>query len=189
MPLSATFTRLTSHAGIEDHPSLSPDGKWIVYSAPTAAGQHIFLQSVGGQNRIDLTNDASSNDTQPVFSPDGEQIAFRSERLGGGIFVMGRTGEFGRRVADRGFNPVWSPDGREIMYSTEIVTTNPYNRAAGISDLWAVAVVGGAARQVYKHDAVQPAWSPHGHRIAFWTVVKGQRDLLRFRPRAVTRLP
>ena len=89
MPLSATFTRLTSHAGIEDHPSLSPDGKWIVYSAPTAAGQHIFLQSVGGQNRIDLTNDASSNDTQPAFSPDGEQIAFRLERLGGGIFVHG----------------------------------------------------------------------------------------------------
>ena len=176
IPLSATFTRLTSQAGIEQHPSLSPDGKWIVYSAPAPGGQHIFLQSVGGQKAIDLTSEAVSSDTQPVFSPDGEQIAFRSERLGGGIFVMGRTGEFGRRVATAGFNPAWSPDGREILYSTEGVTTNPYNRI-GIGDLWAVTVASGAVRQVHKSDAVQPSWSPHGHRIAFWRVHSGQRDL------------
>ena len=89
---------------------------------------------------------------------------------------MGRTGEFGRRVATAGFNPAWSPDGREILYSTEGVTTNPYNRT-GIGDLWAVTVASGAVRQVQKSDAVQPSWSPHGHRIAFWRVHSGQRDL------------
>ena len=82
---------------------------------------------------------------------------------------MGRTGEFGRRVADRGFNPAWSPDGREIIYSTEMVRRTP-TTGAGFSDLWAVTVVSGTAREVYERDAVQPAWSPHGHRIAFWTV-------------------
>jgi serine/threonine protein kinase/Tol biopolymer transport system component len=173
---SAAFTRLTSQAGIEQHPSLSPDGRWIVYSAPAPGGQHIFLQSVGGQKAIDLTGDALSNDTQPVFSPDGEHIAFRSDRLGGGIFVMGRTGEFARRVAPVGFNPAWSPDGREILYSTESINTNPYNRT-GTGNLWAVTAASGAMRQVHKTDAVQPSWSPHGYRIAFWTFHAGQRDI------------
>ena len=45
--------------------------------------------------------------------PDGERIAFRSSREGGGIFVMGRTGEAVRRLTRRGFKPTWSPDGRE----------------------------------------------------------------------------
>jgi Tol biopolymer transport system component len=43
------------------------------------------------------------NDTQPAFSPDGTRIAFRSQRDGGGIFVMGATGESVKRVSDKGF--------------------------------------------------------------------------------------
>jgi hypothetical protein len=39
-----------------------------------------------------LTRISDDDDDQPAFSPDGERIAFRSSR-GGGIFVMGRTGE------------------------------------------------------------------------------------------------
>ena len=35
----------------------------------------------------------------------------------------------------------------------------------------------GAARRVFAGDAVQPSWSPHGHRLAYWSVVGGQRDL------------
>jgi eukaryotic-like serine/threonine-protein kinase len=176
-PFVTTFTKLTSGAGIEEHPSFSPDGKWIVYSATTAGGRHIFLQSVAGQNPIDLTRDPLVTDSQPAFSPDGEQIAFRSERLGGGVFLMGRTGEFGRLIARSGYNPTWSPDGREIVYSTERGDANPYNRL-GVGQLWAVAVANGNRRLVYEGDAVQPAWSPHGQRIAFWTVGDdGSRDV------------
>ena len=46
------------------------------------------------------------DDTQPAFSADGERIAFRSERQGGGIFVMGRTGESVRRITDNGYTPL-----------------------------------------------------------------------------------
>ena len=35
----------------------------------------------------------------PKFSPDGERIAFCSRRDGGGIFVMGATGESPRRIS------------------------------------------------------------------------------------------
>src|SRR5262249_52464880 len=111
----ATFTRLTTEPGIEEFPSLSPDGKWVVYVAGPGAKSNIHLQSVTGQTPIDLTKDSMASDTMPAFSPDGELIAFRSNRQGGGIFVMGRTGESPRLVSADGFNPAWSPDGKEIV--------------------------------------------------------------------------
>jgi serine/threonine protein kinase len=178
--ITASFTQLTSQQGIEQRPSLSPDGKWIVYeSAGLTPATDIFLQSVGGQTPINLTKDSTVNDSQPAFSPDGEQIAFRSARQDGGIFVMGRTGEFARRVSDVGYNPAWSPDGRSIVYSSVPIATLPYNRTA-VGELSVVDVAGGQKRQLYKGDAVEPSWSPHGNRIAFWAVAvggNGQRDI------------
>ena len=125
--LIAAHTQLTSEPGQEIHPSISADGKWIVYEAATSGNSDIYLRSVGGQTAINLTRDSPAADQQPAFSPDGEHIAFRSSRDGGGIFVMGRTGEAPRRVTDRGFSPAWSPDGKEIVFST-VATTLPSSR-------------------------------------------------------------
>ncbi|HEV8264884.1 MAG TPA: protein kinase, partial [Gemmatimonadales bacterium] len=119
--VTATFARLTGDPGVEWFPSLSPDGKWLVYGGEAAGNRDIYLQSVGGQNAIDLTGDSPGDDDQPAFSPDGEQIAFRSEREGGGIFVMGRTGEAVRRVTRFGYKPTWSPDGTQLAFVTENV--------------------------------------------------------------------
>ena len=83
-----------------------------------AGKDDIYLQSVGGHNAINLTKDSPENDTMPAFSPDGESIAFRSDREGGGIFVMGRTGESVRRITNGGYSPAWSPDGAQIVYAT-----------------------------------------------------------------------
>src|SRR5439155_25070057 len=88
-----TFTRLTDQPGPELYPSLSPDGKSFVYQGRAAGKWDIYLQRVGGRNPVNLTKDSTDDNTQPAFSPDGERIAFRSEREGGGIFVMGATGE------------------------------------------------------------------------------------------------
>jgi len=64
------------------------------------------LQRVGGKNPINLTKDSAVDDTQPAFSPDGERIAFRSDRDGGGIFVMGATGESVKRLTGFGYTPL-----------------------------------------------------------------------------------
>ena len=84
-----SFTQLTTATGLEDSPSLSPDGKWIVYSGNQAGNADIYLQSVSGHNAINLTKDSADDDTEPAFSPDGESIAFRSAREGGGYFYHG----------------------------------------------------------------------------------------------------
>ena len=44
------------------------------------------------RTRRNLTKDSPADDTQPAFSPDGERIAFRSEREPRGIYVMERDG-------------------------------------------------------------------------------------------------
>ena len=111
---NATFTQLTDQPGPEYFPSLSPDGKSFAYASYAAGNWDIYLQRVGGKNPVNLTKDSPSDDTQPAFSPDGERIAFRSEREGGGVFVMGATGESVKRLTNFGFNPAWSPDGKEI---------------------------------------------------------------------------
>ncbi len=162
----AEFSQLTSQPGVEWFPSLSPDGKWLVYAGTGARARQIYLQSVSGQNPLDLSRDSAVDDDQPVFSPDGERIAFRSSREGGGIFVMGRTGEAARRVTRMGFKPTWSPDGTQLAFTTENVEFNPQN-SEGRSELWAVTVSTGETRRLNDGDAVLASWSPHNRRIAY----------------------
>jgi eukaryotic-like serine/threonine-protein kinase len=174
------FTQLTMQAGLKEFPSISPDGKWVVYASNQSGNSDIYLQSVGGQNAIDLTKDSLDDDTQPAFSPDGETIAFRSERQGGGIFVMGRTGESVRRVSDLGYTPSWSPDGTQL-----VVATYPPNLfSVSESELWVVTVASGDRRHLSEPSghAIQPSWSPQARRIAYWAVLtrgpaSGQRDI------------
>jgi Tol biopolymer transport system component len=178
---NATSTPITTQPGEEIFPSLSPDGKWLVYASRATGNWDIYRQRVGGQTPMNLTEDSTADDNHPAFSPDGELIAFRSERDGGGIFIMGATGENIRRLTepgeDAGYNPSWSPDGSEIL-CTKARTKDPANRSVIPSRLWAVNVATSEKRTVTEGDAVQATWSPHGHRIAYWGLHKGgQRDL------------
>jgi eukaryotic-like serine/threonine-protein kinase len=175
--IAVHFTRLTDQPGVESFPALSPDGKTIAYSAMRGGQPDIFVQRVGGHKPVDLTPDSPVDDTRPAFSQDGERIAFRSERDGGGIFVMGATGEAVRRLTDFGYDPSWSPDGRSLVIATEGVK-DPLSRN-GVSALWLVDAASGAKKLLYKGDAVQPRWSPHAERIAFWALPPGssQRDV------------
>jgi eukaryotic-like serine/threonine-protein kinase len=168
-----SFTKITSAAGIESTPSLSPDGRWIVY----ASGADIFLQSVGGQTSINLTQDAA-NDFHPAFSPDGELIAFGSTRGEGGVFVMTKTGESVRRLARLGYYPTWTPDGRFVVFSSANFS-DPDDRIT-VSEGWKVEVATGDVVRLTEGDFMQPAVSPGGHRIAYWSLPVTAEPPLRF---------
>ena len=175
-----SFLQLTDQVGPELFPSLSPDGKSVVYASKTVGNWDLYLQRVGGKNPRNLTADSNADDTQPAFSPDGERIAFRSDRERGGIFVMGATGESVKRLTDFGFHPAWSPDGREVVFSTHNIE-DPNDRSEERSDVWIVNSATGEKRQLTGEnvgDAAQPQWSPSGARIAYWSRRKGgQRDV------------
>jgi TolB protein len=91
--------------------------------------------------------------------------------------VMSVSGEAVRRITDFGYNPAWSPDGRELVCADERIT-RPEDRQMPLSRLWAVEVATGRKRLVSPGDAVQPQWSPHGQRIAYWAIDRsGHRDI------------
>jgi len=169
------MAQLTDLPGRQYDPCLSPDGKTLLYVSIGGADEDIFLQRVGGENPVNLTESYDGADYDPAFSPDGERIAFGSSREGGGIFIMGATGESPKKLASEGAHPTWSPDGRKLVYSTER-TPNPYARTT-FASLWVVDVATGEKKRIYEGDAVQPAWSPSGRRIAFWAADEGQRDV------------
>jgi Tol biopolymer transport system component len=173
-----TFRQLTRLPGSERHPSLSPDGESFAFVKDDGGDRDVFLQRVDGKRPILLTDDCAGNDFDPAFSPDGRYVAYRSECGGGGIFVMGATGESKRRVVDFGYQPAWSPDGRELAVVTERLEA-PTSRNS-TSALWVVEVDSGKKRQPTLHDAMGPSWSPDGRRIVFWGLRPDrsfQRDL------------
>jgi serine/threonine protein kinase/WD40 repeat protein len=176
--LDGSFERLTSRSGEELFPTVSPDGEFVAYASVAAGNWDIYLQRIGGERPINLTDDSASADTEPAYSPDGRTIAFRSERDGGGIFVMGATGENVKRVSTIGHNPSWSPSGGEILINEDPII-DPMARSGTKGQLWAIEVASGKRRPLTTPmDAVQASWSPNGHRIAFWGVHRGgQRDI------------
>jgi Tol biopolymer transport system component len=174
----AKATQLTKGAGPEIFPVLEPDGKGFIYASHDAGNWDIYWQRVGGKAKDNLTKDSPADDTQPAYSPDGSYIAFRSERKPKGIYVMEGTSENVRRVSDIGYNPSWSPAGTELVVSMDAFTL-PTTRSLIPSALWVIEVATGAKRLLTEGDAVQPSWSPNGHRIAYWGLQPGggQRDI------------
>jgi Tol biopolymer transport system component len=181
---NAGFTQLTDQAGAEFFPSFSPDGQSVVYASRATRNWDIYLQHVGSRNSINLTKDSPADDTQPAFSPDGRRIAFRSERDGGGIYVMGATGESVSRLSNFGYSPAWSPDGEQILFGTEKIP-QPSTRPSK-SQLWTINTSTNERRLISEGDALQPNCSPHGNRIAFWSRPSkaGQRESISTIPAA-----
>src|SRR5439155_487721 len=68
------------------------DGQGVVYHALRTGHQQIFAQSITGSDAIQLTQEPSSN-SDPTVSPDGETIAFVSNREGNSdIWLMSKDG-------------------------------------------------------------------------------------------------
>jgi serine/threonine protein kinase len=175
LPGTPTFTRLSFEPGIRDSPSLSPDGRDIVYpSRPAANHFELSLRRVDGSGPVvDLNRGSDTPVDAPAFSPDGRQIAFVSLRDNSpGLFVMDRDGGNVRRILNGAFDPSWTPDGREIVYSTES-GQDPDGREAP-SELWTVNVATGQTRRLTGTDAVDPNVSPDGRFVAFWALPVNQ---------------
>ncbi len=95
--------------------ALSPDGRTLVL----AMLGHLFSLPANGGTAEQLTF-GPCYDNDPVFSPDGSQVAFTSDRDGsdGNIFVLSLGGRQLLQLTqdEHAGRPTWSPDGRSIVY-------------------------------------------------------------------------
>jgi len=179
-PVFVSFDKVTDEAGVETTPTISPDGRSVVYAKTVGVDTALYLLRVGAKTPLRLSGEPPALDSQPAFSPDGDRIAFRSERDGGGIFLMSASGESITRLTNDGYSPCWSPDGKEIVF-TPITFGTPTDLSATATGLTIVTIASGRRRTVANDwRALQPAWSPGGRRLAFWTVPGkgGQRDIV-----------
>ena len=100
-------------------------------------------------------------------SPDGDRIAFDSDREGvRAVFVADADGRNVRRVSGQGFAavPSWSPDGRQLAF----VRSDPDRPR--VWNLWTLDLESGETRQLTSHHVGQPwggSWFPDGRRIAY----------------------
>jgi Tol biopolymer transport system component len=102
---------------LNGQPNVSPDGTTIVFSSVRPFSGHtdpeIYVMNANGTGQTRLTT-AGGQDLEPVFSPNGSKIAFRSERTGNAeIFIMDSNGANQQRItfgstALISFAPSWA---------------------------------------------------------------------------------
>ena len=160
----AMFSRLTSDSGLTTDAVISSDGKFVAYASDRAdpGNLDIFVQQVDGSgNAVRITDDPSDDD-QPAFSPDGSQIAFRSAREGGGIFLVSALGGQARLLIPGGEHPRFSPDGRMLCYA---ISGKPQGNGLFVQNMRdSVRRQIGAACDL---DSPGGVWSPDSARILF----------------------
>jgi tricorn protease len=138
------------------------------------------LWSVGreGGDAVRLTNGVGV-ETDPIFSPDGSQIAFTGEYDGNiDVFVLAATGGTPRRLT---WHPApdlaigWTPDGKQVIFSSARGSYSNFTR------LFTVPAEGGFEQQLPFDRAVEGSYSPDGSKMAYVPTNQWQRAWKRYR--------
>lgn len=109
-------------------PELSPDGRWVAYTVgrdDTTADEQtsdLWLASLDGRERRQLTHTADHAESMPRWSPDGRWLAFLSARDDpeelDQVWLLPRDGGEARRLTAMpgGVSDyAWSPDGKRLV--------------------------------------------------------------------------
>jgi tricorn protease len=154
------------------HPTISRTQ--IVFSF----ANDLWSVSRDGGDAIRLTTGVGA-EIDPVFSPDGSQVAFTGEYDGNvDVFVMPAAGGTPKRLT---YHPAadhavgWTADGKNVIFSSSRTSYSGFNR------LFTVPVDGGFEVQLPLDRAVEGAYSPDGTKLAYVPTDKWQKAWKRYR--------
>jgi TolB protein len=164
--------QLTYGTGNTSAPAISPDGRRILFSRVVDGHESVWLMDRSGDNQSLLYGSTSGAGWDPVWSPDGSQILFLSERSGRPeLYSMQVDGSGLRQVTNmpglRGRGD-WSPDGRYMAtfageaWDREIILMSP----DGSNPV--ILTEGG--------NNLSPSFSPDGNWITFTSYMDNYRD-------------
>jgi dipeptidyl aminopeptidase/acylaminoacyl peptidase len=192
--------RVTKLPGGAISPRFAADGDRLVVASPDApAGtvapgvalrrdrrdDHLWIVSVSGAEPLRLTS-GDFDDADPRWSPDGQEIAFVSNRTADpetnantDLWIVPAKGGKPRQLTSNpgpDEQPRWSPDGSRIAYVAHSRDFSP----AEHTDLRVVARAGGEPKNLtadFDFPVSNPIWSPDGSRLYFLAEVRGDRHL------------
>ncbi len=155
----ADSTKVVLTEGTNMAIDLSPDKKTI---ALDLQGTIWLMPATGGEAKA--VTDALGDNRQPVWSPDGNWIAFQSFRDGTyHIWAVKKDGTGLKQLTFGSFDdrePHWSPDGKMLAFSSD---------RGGNYDIWQVDLASGQIKQLTQDPANEycPAYAADGKNIAF----------------------
>ena len=157
-----------------DSPTMSADGHRIAWEDWTDNSE-ILSVSLDGTEPPQVLASSTRWDWSPRLSPDGERMAFASDRSGASeIWVQNLVEGAPLRLTGFGgpftSNPSWSPDGAQIAFDTP---------AEGHFDIWVVDAAGGVPQRLSNVPSQEryPIFSPDGERVYFGSNRSGEWEI------------
>jgi serine/threonine protein kinase len=172
-----TMEPLTADEGSKTEPSVSPDGKRILFTSRLVNFDLVEIPVSGGDTLHPLLA-TNRDETYPAWSPVGKQFAYVTNRDGPPEIWMKSLQEGWERplVTQRDFpddenrafvTPAFSPDGSRIAYGR--MSTKRFGA------IWISPVGGGSPVRLTNDNnwEIGPAWSPDGNWIVYFSTKGG----------------
>ena len=161
------FRRLTTDDTKQHfYPSLSPDGKSVVYAAFRDANIFEIYEMQLATGKVTQATDRYGILGAPEISPNGKFIAFKHSNGftdKNQIWLMDRDGKnVGNIPKASGWDPTWSPDGKYILFASNM---------DGPIQLYTIRINGKELRQISSLPAIRGRsdWSPDGKYIVTYS--------------------
>ena len=148
---------------------ISPQGDKIAFCYK---GDVYVVDAQGGKARQLTTN--TSYETYPVWSPDGKQIAFATDRNGNfDVYLVSSEGGVPQRITTNSATEMpraFSPDGKEIYFSAQIQKSaqNVQFASGWITELYKVSVEGGRPEQVVAVPVCSMSFDKDGRSFLYY---------------------